>query len=110
MKYIPNGNAYELIPKNGKKQENFRLIASIIKDLVKALYYLHNMNPKIIHRDIKPENILLDNNSNAYLIDFGWSNYLINNRKRYSVCGSPFYLSPEMVKMIYGKLGYYYLN
>ena len=97
MKYITNGSAYDLIPKNGRKQENFQLIASIIKDLIKALYYLHNMNPKIIHRDIKPENILLDEKNNAYLIDFGWSNYLINNRKRYSVCGSPFYLSPEMV-------------
>ena len=55
------------------------------------------MNPKIIHRDIKPENILLDENNKAYLIDFGWSNYIINHRKRNSICGSPFYLSPEMV-------------
>ena len=100
MQYIPKGSAYDLIPKNGKKQENFKLLASIIKDLLNALYYLHNMNPKIIHRDIKPENILLDENNKAYLIDFGWSNYLINHRKRNSICGSPFYLSPEMVNEI----------
>ena len=97
MQYVPNGTAYELIPKNGKKQENLKLVASIIKDIIKAIYYLHNMNPKIIHRDIKPENILLDENNNAYLIDFGWSNYIRNNRRRNSICGSPFYLSPEMV-------------
>jgi len=100
MQYIPKGSAYDLIPKNGKKQENLKLVASIIKDLLNALYYLHNMNPKIIHRDIKPENILLDENNKAYLIDFGWSNYLINHRKRNSICGSPFYLSPEMVNEI----------
>ena len=97
MQYIPNGSAYDLIPKNGKKQENFQLVASIMKDLINAIYYLHNMNPRIIHRDIKPENILLDENNKPYLIDFGWSNYIINNRRRYSVCGTPFYLSPEMV-------------
>ena len=62
MQYIPNGSAYDLIPKNGKKQENFQLVASIMKDLINAIYYLHNMNPRIIHRDIKPQNILLDEN------------------------------------------------
>ena len=44
-----------------------------MKDLISAVYYLHNMKPIIIHRDIKPENILLDENSRAYLTDFGWT-------------------------------------
>ena len=97
MQYISNGDAFDLIPKNGKKQENMKLVASIVKDLICAIYYMHNMNPKIMHRDIKPENILLDENNNAYLIDFGWSNYIINHRRRYTICGTPFYLPPEMV-------------
>ena len=97
MQYIPNGNAYELIQKKGKKQENLRLIASVMKDLISAIYYMHNMTPLIMHRDIKPENILLDENNKAYLIDFGWSNYIINHRRRYTICGTPFYLPPEMV-------------
>ena len=97
MQYIPNGDAFELIPKNGKKQNNMKLVASILKDLICAIYYMHNMKPKIMHRDIKPENILLDENNNAYLIDFGWSNYIINNRRRYTICGTPFYLPPEMI-------------
>ena len=97
MQYIPNGSAYKLIPKNGKKQENMQLVASVMKDLICAIYYMHNMKPKIIHRDIKPENILLDHNNNAFLTDFGWSNYIINDRKRNTICGTPFYLPPEMV-------------
>ena len=97
MQYISNGDTFDLIPKNGKKQENMKLVASIVKDLICAIYYMHNMNPKIMHRDIKPENILLDENNNAYLIDFGWSNYIINHRRRYTICGTPFYLPPEMV-------------
>ena len=97
MQYIPNGSAYDLLPQNDKLQENLPLVASVIKDLINALYYLHNMNPRIIHRDIKPENILLDENKNAYLIDFGWSNYLINHRRRFTICGTPFYLPPEVI-------------
>ena len=97
MEYFPNGSAYDLIPKEGKRQEKVELIASVMKDLISAIYYLHNMNPKVIHRDIKPENILLDENNKAHLIDFGWSNYLINNRKRNTICGTPLYSPPEMI-------------
>ena len=97
MQYIPNRSVYELIPTGGKKQ-NVQLIASVMKDLISAVYYLHNMKPTIIHRDIKPENILLDQKSKAYLTDFGWSNYASNFGRRHTVCGSPLYLPPEMVK------------
>ena len=97
MEYFPNGTVCDLIPKNDERQEKVELIASVMKDLISAIYYLHNMNPKIIHRDIKPENILLDENNKAHLIDFGWSNYLINKTKRYTICGTPLYSPPEMV-------------
>ena len=97
LQYIPNRSVYELIQNDGKKP-NVKLIASVMKDLVNAVYYLHNMKPLIIHRDIKPENILLDYNSRAYLTDFGWSNYMADNSIRKTVCGSPLYLPPEMVK------------
>ena len=95
MQYIPNGSAYDLLTKKGAHL-NLELISSIIRDVLRALYYLHNMTPKVIHRDIKPENILLDENNNAYLIDFGWSNYIINGRRRNTICGTPIYRPPEM--------------
>ena len=97
LQYIPKGSAFDLIPKNGKKQQNMKLIASVMKDLISAIYYLHNFQPPIVHRDIKPENILLDENTKAYLTDFGWSNYIRNHRIRNTICGTPLYLPPEMV-------------
>ena len=99
VKYCPKGNAYDLLIKNWKKS-NMELVASIMADIIRAVYYLHNMIPKIIHRDIKPENILLDENNRAYLTDFGWSNYIINGRRRKTICGTPIYQSPEMAKGI----------
>ena len=96
MEYIPNGSAFNLLPRNGSKPD-LHLVASIIRDVIRAVYYLHNMMPTVIHRDIKPENILLDESNNAHLIDFGWSNYIINHRKRNTICGTPLYYPPEMV-------------
>ena len=75
MEYLPNGNLYSFMSKRKKLLET-SFIVSIIKDLISAVYYLHNMNPPIIHRDIKPENILLSENNTIKLTDFGWSNYI----------------------------------
>ena len=96
MQYIPNKSVYNLIPRYGK-QPNIKLVASIMKDLLSAVYYLHNMKPTIIHRDIKPENVLIDENSRAYLTDFGWSNYSEGLVRRNTTCGTPLYLPPEML-------------
>ena len=97
MEYAPKGNIYSLIPKHGRKKQSNKYIASIMKDIISIVYYLHNMNPPIIHRDIKPENILLDENNNIKLTDFGWSNYLNDKDKRITVCGTPIYLAPEVI-------------
>ena len=98
MEYIPKGNLYGLMPKDKKKRINTKVIASIIKDIISGLYYLHNMNPPIIHRDIKPENILLGEGLIAKITDFGWSNYIIGGIKRTTMCGTPIYLAPEIIK------------
>ena len=99
MQYIPNRTLFDLVPKEGEKP-NINIITSIMKDLLCAVYYLHNMKPTIIHRDIKPENILLDQNSKAYLTDFGWSNYIDEFTRRNTVCGTPLYLPPEMISQL----------
>ena len=60
-----------------------------------AIKHLHDRN--LIHRDIKPENILIDENFNVKLCDFGWSCFLNNDDYRTSVCGTYEYMSPEIV-------------
>ena len=97
MEYIPGGNIYSLLPKNGIRKVSTQNIVSIMKDVISATYFLHYMIPPIILRDIKTENVVLDNNMVAKLTDFGWSNYIQGDIKRTTVCGTPVYLAPEII-------------
>ena len=97
MEYISKGNIYNLIPKDKTKKLSAQVVASIMKDVISAVYFLHNMHPPIIHRDIKPENVLLAEGRVAKLTDFGWSNYMQGDEKRTTVCGTPIYLAPEII-------------
>ena len=99
MEYIPKGNLYNLIKANKNFGLEKTLVAKIMRSLINAIHYLHNMNPPIIHRDIKPENILLTDDNDIKLTDFGWANYInVQEEERNTLCGTPLYLAPEMIE------------
>jgi len=54
-----------------------QLIINILTQLLEILKYLHD-TCHIMHRDIKPDNIILENNGNIKVFDFGISAYLEN--------------------------------
>lgn len=75
---VPNGNLHQHLHPNNQHgtQEvlSWERRYNVVKGLCSALHYLHyECNPFILHRDIKPQNILLDNDFNAKLGDFGLS-------------------------------------
>ena len=49
------------------------------------------------HRDLKPENLLLDENNNIKLIDFGLANSIKDAEALKTACGSPNYAAPEII-------------
>jgi aurora kinase, other len=89
---------YELLKTRQNLPENEA--AKYVQQVTKSLHYLHHLTPPIIHRDLKPENLLVFKNAEGKidikLADFGWSNMKDKSRETY--CGTPDYLSPEMIK------------
>ena len=72
------------------------MVRFYMAQLILAIEYLHKEN--VIYRDLKPENILVDLDGNIKLADFGLSKEGIgDDDKTRSFCGSPAYLSPEVV-------------
>lgn len=98
MEYINKGNLFDNVDKQRKKCFDTKTVASYMKDLCSAVFYLHCMDPPIIHRDIKLENVLLHEDGKVKLTDFGWSNYICDDEVRDTFCGTPVYLAPEMIK------------
>ena len=97
LEYIKKGILYSYTQSMPNKVLDAATTAHFVVDLISSLYYLHNMNPAIIHRDIKPENLLVGNNGQLKLTDFGGSNYLEGGNVRYTTCGTQIYHSPEML-------------
>jgi NUAK family SNF1-like kinase len=93
MEYASGGELYDYL--NERKRVTEIEARSIFRQIVSAVHFLHKN--RIVHRDLKLENILIDNNGDIKLADFGLSNNWSPNNLLYTFCGSPLYASPEIV-------------
>ena len=68
-----------------------------IRDVSAGLEYLHAFNPTIVHHDIKPANVLIDDNKNFAITDFGISSHrgLARGDSDSSYSGTMAYMAPE---------------
>ena len=93
LDYCPIGDLSYQIQINLFEEEEAKFY---IAELILAIEYLHKKD--IIYRDMKPENILIDEDGHIKLADFGLAKENVkNDTPNKTFCGSPQYLSPEML-------------
>lgn len=96
LEYCPGGELFDyIIAKDRLSEEETRVF---FRQIVSALAYVHSQG--YAHRDLKPENLLIDEDHNLKLIDFG----LCAKPKGglgfelLTCCGSPAYAAPELIQ------------
>jgi serine/threonine protein kinase len=69
QQYIPGASVQQLL-RHGKRFTETE-VRKMAADVLEILTYLHNLNPPVLHRDIKPSNLILGDDGQVYLVDFG---------------------------------------
>jgi WD40 repeat protein/serine/threonine protein kinase/DNA-binding XRE family transcriptional regulator len=98
MRLMRGGSLHSRL-KEGPLSLDFTL--RLLNQVGGALYSAHRMG--VIHRDLKPANILLDEDENTYLADFGVAKNLgspdqTSDTMLAGIIGSPAYVSPEQIR------------
>ena len=97
--YMSNGSLDRWVfHKNLEMLLDWQQRKKIIIDIARGLTYLHDdYRQKIVHLDIKPHNILLDENFNAKVADFGLSKLVDRDQNQVvtTMRGTPGYMAPE---------------
>ncbi|XP_073099590.1 leucine-rich repeat receptor-like serine/threonine/tyrosine-protein kinase SOBIR1 [Elaeis guineensis] len=106
--FMKNGSLHDALKdvSNGLRELQWTVRYKIAVDVAAGLEYLHIMNrPRIIHRDLKPANILLDDDLNARISDFGLAkmvpDIITSAEMRSEVAGTVGYIAPEYHRTLF---------
>ncbi len=98
MRWLRGGSIRRLLEDN--QPLNVATALLMLEQVGSALTVAHRNN--VVHRDLKPDNILLDDDQNAYLADFGIAKILSGDPSRtvaeHALVGSPAYSPPEQIR------------
>ena len=93
MDYYSRGDFSKFLKKRPLKE---KYAVKYLKQLSEGLKYLLSNN--IIHRDLKPQNILVSDIGDIKITDFGFARYFDSDLLIQTICGSPLYMAPEIMK------------
>jgi len=94
LDYCPGGEVFSYLRRARRFNEPTSQFYAA--EIVLILEFLHEKEG-VAYRDLKPENILIDAEGHLKLVDFGFAKK-VDNRETYTLCGTPEYLAPEVIK------------
>jgi tRNA A-37 threonylcarbamoyl transferase component Bud32 len=95
LEYVNGSDLRQLVKQNGPQNETQVLEWAI--QIANTLKYMHEREPPIIHRDLTPDNIVLRNDGQVVIVDFGAANEFIGNATGTFV-GKHSFIAPEQVR------------
>ena len=97
MEYVPGEDLKRFIKRSG--QLTVGKAVSIAKQVCEGLAEAHNLG--IIHRDLKPQNIMIDDDGNTRIMDFGIARFLEGEGMTTQgvMIGTPDYMAPEQAEL-----------
>lgn len=98
MEYCGKGNLFDILH-DVSQPIDYNLIIKILTEVAEGVLYLHLNNPPILHRDLKSLNILVDEDWNIKVSDFGLTDFKpdIDGAQNLQQ-GTPFWLAPESME------------
>ncbi|HZT99340.1 MAG TPA: serine/threonine-protein kinase [Ktedonobacteraceae bacterium] len=94
MDYAPKGTLRKRHP--GGTRLPLSTVVEYVRQIAAALQYAHDQG--FIHLDVKPENILLGENDELLLSDFGIARGSASEHAAYHAAGTPDYMAPEQIE------------
>ena len=96
MEFCGGGSITDLGKKMQPKLLPEAVVAYVLREALQGLAYLHANN--VIHRDVKGQNILMTDNGEVRLIDFGVSAQMRDKfAQRNTFIGTPYWMAPEVI-------------
>ncbi|GER48505.1 CBL-interacting protein kinase [Striga asiatica] len=96
MDYVRGGELFARVARGRLREDSAR---RYFQQLISAVDFCHSRG--VYHRDLKPENLLLDDDGNLKISDFGLSalpDQLRNDGLLHTQCGTPAYVAPEVLR------------
>ena len=97
MSLVKGKDLQSLMEERDNRPLSPRRVENLARQILEVLDYLHSFNPPIIYRDIKPSNLMVDENDNIFMVDFGIARLFEKERKGTSI-GTPGFSPPEQYK------------